>query len=433
MINSLKNEVEIIDRYDGNSGIPKFEEVLSWERRYDKDRLAKWGSYQIQLKAENNLGEPDSYSLANNHNNHHLKYANITGGQNLENKSRDYRYRNPIHKNNYNNMEGECDTSANLSHELGPATRFKNMLNSTSMGYPGPVKFPYILGGGSPVRNNVGSANYNKASAHHYSVSETSNYAIGVGKTNSSNNLKATVSGGKLYVSGTNDSETNKRIEMRCSPDGKVTKVTPSKLAQDEGDPQYHHYYHKFRQQTTMNALSDRKPSRPLSLSKNKFPLPFTGIEYPFIDGGGITSSGREGIYANNKSYIQSYNDFEKSWLYSLPDKFTWTPNERPTYKKKANFNGKMNKVVYDCLNSSPYYNASYETEHCNMIDLNREYVMHGSDTLEDIKSKTTGLALQKDKYYSYLLPYYALEDHSDTTLIFESRFESGNLRRAFK
>ena len=47
-------------------------------------------------------------------------------------------------------------------------------------------------------------------------------------------------------------------------------------------------------------------------LTKNKFPLPYTGTEYPMIDGGGVTSCGREGIYADNKPYITSYNDFEK-------------------------------------------------------------------------------------------------------------------------
>lgn len=35
------------------------------------------------------------------------------------------------------------------------------------------------------------------------------------------------------------------------------------------------------------------------------------------------------------------------------------------------------------------------------------------------------------NRYYSNMRPYYTLEDESDSTLIFESRFESGNLRRA--
>ena len=35
------------------------------------------------------------------------------------------------------------------------------------------------------------------------------------------------------------------------------------------------------------------------------------------------------------------------------------------------------------------------------------------------------------NRYYSRLKPYYQKESESDTTLIFESRFETGNLRRA--
>lgn len=34
------------------------------------------------------------------------------------------------------------------------------------------------------------------------------------------------------------------------------------------------------------------------------------------------------------------------------------------------------------------------------------------------------------NRYYSKLRPYYVKESDSDNTLVFESRFESGNLRR---
>ncbi len=35
------------------------------------------------------------------------------------------------------------------------------------------------------------------------------------------------------------------------------------------------------------------------------------------------------------------------------------------------------------------------------------------------------------NRFYHKLKPYYVKKDSSDRTLIFESRFESGNLRRA--
>lgn len=37
------------------------------------------------------------------------------------------------------------------------------------------------------------------------------------------------------------------------------------------------------------------------------------------------------------------------------------------------------------------------------------------------------------DRYYSQLAEYYELEDEEDDTLIFESRFESGNLHQAHR
>ena len=37
------------------------------------------------------------------------------------------------------------------------------------------------------------------------------------------------------------------------------------------------------------------------------------------------------------------------------------------------------------------------------------------------------------NRYYEKLKPYYKLKSEQDATLIFESRFESGNLRRAVK
>jgi hypothetical protein len=37
------------------------------------------------------------------------------------------------------------------------------------------------------------------------------------------------------------------------------------------------------------------------------------------------------------------------------------------------------------------------------------------------------------NRYYKNLPPYYKLKEKNDSTLIFESRFESGNLHRAIK
>ena len=242
------------------------------------------------------------------------------------------------------------------------------------------------------------------------------------------------MSGGNFCLTGGVTKEKRDRIEYKCSPTGGVAQISSSQT-NFENEPKYNHFYHKFRQQNKSGTQVDLKRMnvKGKDRRKNQFPLPFTGIEYPFIDGGGVTSCGRDGIYAENKACVRAYNDFEKSWLYSLPDKFIWTPNDRPIYKKKTKMDSKNNKIVYDCLNSSPYYTTAYQAAHGSMIDLNREYIGDNHGSFEDQKSKTTGLSARKDKYFSYLLPYYALEDEFDNTLIFESRFESGNLRRAFK
>lgn len=52
---------------------------------------------------------------------------------------------------------------------------------------------------------------------------------------------------------------------------------------------------------------------------------------------------------------------------------------------------------------------------------------MNSNTYLANINSK----GLKVNKYYMKLNPYYVKSEPSDTTLLFESRFESGNLRRA--
>ena len=48
------------------------------------------------------------------------------------------------------------------------------------------------------------------------------------------------------------------------------------------------------------------------------------------------------------------------------------------------------------------------------------------------VKKDSTGAKL-KDRYYTKLSYYYELEDEYDDTLIFESRFECGNLQEAHR
>lgn len=48
-------------------------------------------------------------------------------------------------------------------------------------------------------------------------------------------------------------------------------------------------------------------------------------------------------------------------------------------------------------------------------------------------KDKKGNSSIKINKYYERLKPYYKIKDLNDHTLIFESRYESGNLKRAIK
>jgi hypothetical protein len=70
-----------------------------------------------------------------------------------------------------------------------------------------------------------------------------------------------------------------------------------------------------------------------------------------------------------------------------------------------ANPHSLVNRVVFDCIDPSPHHKSADGK------------IVNGPDE----KGKVT------------LRPYYIPVDSNDTTLVFESRFESGNLRRAIQ
>jgi hypothetical protein len=107
--------------------------------------------------------------------------------------------------------------------------------------------------------------------------------------------------------------------------------------------------------------------------------------------------------------------------------------------ERLSNPSSYSNKIVYDCLDLSPYYDSAdpYLDEN-ELIDLPpddqasldyRKYPY--SPNLQGFQSNINQRGLRINRYYNRLKPYYQLSGFGDTTLIFESRFESGNLRRA--
>ncbi|CAI2382700.1 unnamed protein product [Moneuplotes crassus] len=315
------------------------------------------------------------------------------------------------------------------SQENGIIGNFKTPVPNKPEFFSGSVRLPFIASGASPVCSSTKEISLPQGATHQYPSSKISSYAVGIGKTTSTSHLKATVSGGTFTLTGGMNQDKQKRIEYKLSPSGGISQVASTRVSQ-EREPLSKPFHHKFRQKVISPASTKSLVKNP---AKNRFPLPFTGIEYPFIDGGGITSYGRDGIFSEKKPYIKTSNDFEKSWIYSMPDKSICTPTQRPIYKKKSKIDAKREQVVYDCSNPSPFYTDSYQATQNTMIDLNREYVPMNERDLIEQKTKTSGPKLVKDLYYRNLLPYYAKENEADNTLIFESRFESGNLQTAIK
>lgn len=92
-----------------------------------------------------------------------------------------------------------------------------------------------------------------------------------------------------------------------------------------------------------------------------------------------------------------------------------------------------MHRLIYD----------SYETSRFNTNNLSDDQLASNSDCtpIEPSPSSYNQICIgkgapckiynKKPRYVDALLPYYKLQGSSDSTLIFESRFESGNLRRA--
>lgn len=98
------------------------------------------------------------------------------------------------------------------------------------------------------------------------------------------------------------------------------------------------------------------------------------------------------------------------------------------------------NKIVYDCIDVSPFYDAQTnpyfdESEAIEFPsdDLSNEFrkYPYGPSMSNNYSTSLNNRGMKVNKYYQKLKPYYKKQDEADSTLIFESRFESGNLRRA--
>lgn len=130
------------------------------------------------------------------------------------------------------------------------------------------------------------------------------------------------------------------------------------------------------------------------------------------------------------------FSDYEH--IGSIPN-----PELGEIYRKKMedNANSSNERVVYDSVELSPYYNNSGPQEeryfdeskyvHPVVTEQDRKpgaYAPEGYFKFKEASS-THGVM----RYYTHLNTYYKLKDDNDNTLVFESRFESGNLKRVIQ
>ena len=100
-------------------------------------------------------------------------------------------------------------------------------------------------------------------------------------------------------------------------------------------------------------------------------------------------------------------------------------------------------KIIYDCLDeNSPFYEKSKESylDEADAIELPTDEILlqemrgknypFGGNGANNFLGPLNSAGKKINRYYSKCKPYYVKESESDSTLIFESRFESGNLRR---
>ena len=100
-------------------------------------------------------------------------------------------------------------------------------------------------------------------------------------------------------------------------------------------------------------------------------------------------------------------------------------------------------KIIYDCLDeNSPFYEKTKEpyfdeqdaielpTDEILLQEMRGKNYPFGGNGANNFLGPLNSAGKKINRYYNKLKPYYVKESESDNTLIFESRFESGNLRR---
>ena len=106
-----------------------------------------------------------------------------------------------------------------------------------------------------------------------------------------------------------------------------------------------------------------------------------------------------------------------------------------PEIKEKLNFDGGLNRMINPYLSKMSQwekgkhklvYDCSYAH---NQVMTDKDIRLYVPNSIR--KNGGTHINEKISKYFAQLKNFYALTGHDDQTLLFESRFESGNLGRA--
>ena len=150
--------------------------------------------------------------------------------------------------------------------------------------------------------------------------------------------------------------------------------------------------------------------------------LPKLSIDTPFM--------------AKRIKFADWYHESDPRWTRRNKSEEDFQRNDqvKQTKEYKKNF-----RVVYDQSELSPYYDNQSD-----YIDKSKLIPIKGDSNTTSMNNRFRARAYgkstlnsemteKKGKIYTSLNPYYVLEGEYDTTLIFESRFESGNLKRVIQ
>ena len=152
MINSLKNEADIGDKYRPRpTDVDRMHGMAKYDRHLVSQRLSKCASYQASSNLNSKTTELESYSRSESHSNHHYKYSNTSVSASHDPHSRENRYGQHMQLQSFSGTEHGMESTSNKSYELSHDNRFKNGFHSTPLAPSGPVRLPYIMGGESPI------------------------------------------------------------------------------------------------------------------------------------------------------------------------------------------------------------------------------------------------------------------------------------------